>query len=58
MIDLLPCPFCNGNAILKDKYIQGVANRKHYWIVCGKCQARIQDRRSIKRATDAWNTRT
>lgn len=54
--DLKPCPFCGGKGILKDRFVQG-ANNKAYWIVCGKCQARIQDRRSRKRAIEAWNNR-
>jgi Lar family restriction alleviation protein len=56
-MELKLCPFCGGIAILKDRYLNGVANTKNYWVVCGKCQARIQDRRSIKRAIEAWNNR-
>lgn len=53
---LLSCPFCpDGVGILKDRYIQGIANRKTYWVECNKCQARIQNRRSAKRAVEAWN---
>ena len=58
MSELRECPFCGGSALLKDKYLCGVANRKNYWIVCGKCQARIQDRNSMVRAITAWNNRS
>jgi Lar family restriction alleviation protein len=56
--ELKPCPFCGGKSILKNRWLNGCVNRKNYWVVCGKCQARIQDRNSVKRAIDAWNTRT
>ena len=56
MSELKKCPFCpDGIGILKDRYIQGIANRKTYWVECNKCQARIQNRRSAKRAVEAWN---
>ena len=57
MEEIKNCPFCGGIGVLREKFMQGIANRKNYWIVCGKCQARIQDRRSIKRAVEAWNNR-
>jgi len=57
MKELKPCPFCGGNGLLRERYIHSIANRKNYWIVCGKCQTRIQDRRSIKRAIEGWNNR-
>lgn len=55
---LRECPFCGGNAEIKERYLIGVANKKNYWVVCGKCQAQINQRNSIKRATEAWNRRT
>ena len=56
MSELKNCPFCpDGVGILKDRYVQGTANRKTYWVECNKCQARIQNRRSAKRAVEAWN---
>lgn len=54
--NLMPCPFCGGKGILKYRFVQG-ANNKAYWIVCGKCQAKLNERRSAKRAVEAWNTR-
>lgn len=57
MEEIKSCPFCGGDGVLREKFILGISNRKNYWIVCGKCQARIQDRRSIKRAVEAWNNR-
>lgn len=55
--ELKPCPFCGGKAILKEKYIKGVANRKNYWVVCTKCQTRTQDRNRVCKALEEWNRR-
>jgi hypothetical protein len=30
MNELKPCPFCGGESLLRDLYINGVANTKHY----------------------------
>jgi Lar family restriction alleviation protein len=57
MTELKPCPFCGSKAILKDRFLQGVANRKSYWIMCSKCQSRIQDRNSEIKAVSFWNRR-
>ncbi len=27
---LLPCPFCGGEALMRERYINGIANTKHY----------------------------
>ena len=56
-MELKPCPFCGGHGILKDRFIAGIANTKHYWIVCGECQTKMIERRSMVRAETAWNTR-
>lgn len=55
--ELLPCPFCGGIGKIYSRYINGIANTKHYWIRCGKCQTIQQERRSAKRAAEAWNNR-
>lgn len=63
---LKPCPFC-GSEFMSGVYIcsrwrKGTANRKMYWITCGKC--RVEQRhgnsdgyRTIENAVKAWNRR-
>ena len=36
---LLPCPFCGEESLLRDRYINGVANTKHYIRECRHCKA-------------------
>ena len=56
---LRSCPFCGGEALLRERYIQGIANRKHYRRECRHCKATFADwYRSIKKADEAWNRRT
>jgi Lar family restriction alleviation protein len=55
---LLPCPFCGGEALMRERYINGVANTKHYIRECRHCKATFAHWfRSIKRANKAWNRR-
>lgn len=66
MEKLKPCPFC-GSEFMSGVYIsarwrKGTANRKQYWITCGKC--RVEQRhgngdgyRTIANAVKAWNRR-
>lgn len=55
---LLPCPFCGGESLLRDRYINGVANTKHYIRECRHCKATFANwYRSIKKANEAWNRR-
>lgn len=55
---LRSCPFCGGEALLRERYIPGVANRKHYRRECRHCKATFVDwYRSIKKADEAWNRR-
>ena len=52
------CPFCGGESLLRDRYINGVANTKHYIRECRHCKATFAHWfRSIKRANEAWNRR-
>ena len=59
---LLKCPFCGGEAKLNERYREGVANRKMYWVSCKKCGAtqpfhnQAGYRKNIG-AIGAWNTR-
>jgi transcriptional regulator NrdR family protein len=39
MIELKKCPFCGGEAILRERYINGTANIKHYRRECRHCKA-------------------
>lgn len=56
--NLLPCPFCGGESLLRDRYINGVANTKHYIRECRHCKATFANwYRSIKKANEAWNRR-
>jgi Lar family restriction alleviation protein len=57
-IKLLPCPFCGGESLLRDRYAIGVASTKHYIRECRHCKATFAHRfRSIKKANEAWNRR-
>lgn len=60
--NIKPCPFCNGNAEVKDRYRKGVANRKMYWVECKKCgvsQAHhgLAGYRTPNKAIAVWNHR-
>ena len=58
MTNLKPCPFCGGESLLRDRYINGVANTKHYIRECRHCKATFANwYRSIKKANEAWNRR-
>ena len=55
---LLPCPFCGGEALLRERYINGSANIKHYRRECHHCKATFANwYRSMKKADEAWNRR-
>ena len=55
---LLPCPFCGGEALMRERYINGVANTKHYIRECHHCKATFAHWfRSMKKADAAWNRR-
>jgi Lar family restriction alleviation protein len=55
---LLPCPFCGGEALMRERYINGIANTKHYRRECRHCKATFAHwYRSMKKADEAWNRR-
>lgn len=58
MSELKKCPFCGGEALLRERYINGTANIKHYRRECRHCKATFANwYRSIKKADEAWNRR-
>ena len=58
MTTLNPCPFCGGESLLRERYINGAANTKHYIRECRHCKATFANwYRSIKKANEAWNRR-
>ena len=58
MTKLKPCPFCGGESLLRDRYINGIAHTKHYIRECRHCKATFAHWfRSIKKANEAWNRR-
>ena len=58
MNELKPCPFCGGEALMRERYSNGIANTKHYRRECRHCKATFAHWfRSIKRANEAWNRR-
>lgn len=50
-VDLKPCPFCSGKAILAQ-----ISESDDYYVVCEDCAA-YTDFRSKEKAINAWNTR-
>ena len=58
MSELKKCPFCGGEAIMRERYINGIANTKHYQRECRRCKATFANwYRSMKKADEAWNRR-
>ena len=59
MSELKPCPFCGRpEPRLQKRYIQGIANRKHYRYECPACHGtRNTWYRSIGKASAGWNRR-
>lgn len=58
MDKLLPCPFCGGEALMRERYIAGVANTKNYRRECRHCKATFANwYRSMKKADEAWSRR-
>lgn len=60
MIDLKPCPFCGGEAMLINTFALGCESKS---VHCIKCKAKVNnfsaytEERSAEIAIDAWNRR-
>ena len=55
MDEWLPCPFCNGIDLSKER--MGLANNMFYWIVCADCVTTGPHKPTEKEAVAAWNRR-
>lgn len=59
-IKLKPCPFCGGEAEIREWYIKGIANRKHFRSYCKKCGCECRNNQGYKhisKAVEKWNER-
>lgn len=53
------CPFCGGEAIMRERFIHGSANTKHYRLECKDCHASFLNwNKNTSKAIAAWNSRT
>ena len=58
MSEIMNCPFCNGRAIMRERFINGVANVKHYRLECVDCHASFLNwNKNTSKAAAAWNRR-
>ena len=58
MSEIMNCPFCNGRAIMRERFINGVANVKHYRLECVDCHASFLNwNKNTSKAIAAWNRR-
>ena len=58
-MELKPCPFCGGKAIISERYCPGISNN-HYWVECidkHRCCEQHNEYRTKARAIEAWNRR-
>lgn len=57
---LMPCPFCKSEHILlRQRWVNGTANLKHYKRECGDCHATFASWfASVKKADEFWNRRS
>lgn len=57
--EMLPCPFCGGEAEIFQWYIKGTANRMHYNVRCRDCGCvrKHKEYKTRRKAIMAWNRR-
>lgn len=58
MAELLPCPFCGGEAKYKKFTSKGIFKTTVYYIGCSVCKCQTPVQLHIDEAKDLWNTRT
>lgn len=61
MTELLPCPFCGGEAIVQPTYDIDTSERDGYFAWCSnyecECKPQTRDYLTEAEAIEAWNTR-
>ncbi|MBR5874833.1 MAG: Lar family restriction alleviation protein [Oscillospiraceae bacterium] len=53
--ELLPCPFCGGEA---EMFPMNIKPQYGYWVVCSNCGAEQPQYKTKEESIKAWNTRT
>lgn len=51
------CPLCGDKTTLQERYIQGIANKKHYRRICKACNISTDWHKSIYKADLMWKER-
>lgn len=66
MMELKPCPFCGGEAVMKSYLTNGgvfTRDNEHVYITCKSCGARSKEWRmsirysALEKAEEEWNRR-
>ena len=60
MAELKPCPFCGGDAKLKEfcMRIRMFKQKKYYYAECSLCGVRTSAKSDAEESIEAWNRRT
>lgn len=56
--ELLPCPFCGGEAEIVDVDPTPHYVKEGHWVICKECKASAHVFENRDKAIEAWNTRT
>lgn len=56
--DLLPCPFCGGQARVESIGPSGGDYEATYYVQCSACQVTTDQADAPQHVIDAWNRRT
>ena len=55
---LRECPFCGGKAVMRERFVHGTPNKKHYRLECVECHASFLNwNKNTSKAITAWNNR-